>query len=414
MKRILIISHCPLNKENNMGRTIYELFEGYDPNCLAHLYFNNLKPKFDICHNFYQITDKTAFKSFFKRTGVRGNIVNNELVSSAKSDAESFNRRIKSLFDNRSLGRLLRDYLYRMSRLKTSQLYDWVEEFKPDCIFFLPGFYIFSMDFTMALAKKYSIPVFTYFVDDFYCVNDSGWRGFFHHQAYKKHFRKYIAFSTKNFYISHNNIELYQRKFNVNGEVLMVPTPIKTYPKNSYDKNRFVFMGNLSLGRVDSLIDIAKTLARINSAAYIEIHSRFTNKKTVKKLAKYDNIKLCSFVSYDEANLLIANSAVAINCESFKPKNIKRIFCSFSTKIPDILSLKTLMFSYGPKGVASIDYIKENDCGLVATNINELENILSKYFRNEFDIQAIINNGLQTLKKNHSKKNVFDKLWSGF
>ena len=63
-----------------------------------------------------------------------------------------------------SLGR---NILWSFRKWSNSNLYEWIEKFSPEVIFFAAGGSCFSYDIVNTISKKYSLPVYLYYMDDF-------------------------------------------------------------------------------------------------------------------------------------------------------------------------------------------------------------------------------------------------------
>ena len=62
MKKVLVISNGCFSLTDSNGRTLAKLFKGYSPEKLAQLYTYGT-PDFEVCKNYYKVTDKDALKS---------------------------------------------------------------------------------------------------------------------------------------------------------------------------------------------------------------------------------------------------------------------------------------------------------------------------------------------------------------
>ena len=58
----------------------------------------------------------------------------------------------------------------------------------------------------------------------------------------------------------------------------------------------------------------------------------------------------------------MANSMAVIHTESFEQEMMELVRFSVSTKIAESLMYGPCLIAYGPEGIASIDYLKENKC----------------------------------------------------
>ena len=54
---VLIIGHNPFNKELPNGRTLLELFSGFEKSQLAEIFLHPDAPNFEVCNRYYRIVD---------------------------------------------------------------------------------------------------------------------------------------------------------------------------------------------------------------------------------------------------------------------------------------------------------------------------------------------------------------------
>ena len=89
-RKILIISHNPINRFDNMGKTIGNNFSGFSDQELCQLYFKNQNVDAQNCNNFFCIDDVSICKSIINRRYKTGkNIPNKTRVEKASSVEEN-------------------------------------------------------------------------------------------------------------------------------------------------------------------------------------------------------------------------------------------------------------------------------------------------------------------------------------
>ena len=75
---------------------------------------------------------------------------------------------------------------------------------------------------------------------------------------------------------------------------------------------------------------------------------------------------------------------------------------SISTKIADSLASGICLFAYGPKEVASIEYLIDNECAVVCVDKEKLKATLINIFVDKELRDKCINNAIQTAERNHN------------
>lgn len=413
MKRVLIISHGPFDYSNNRGRTLIELFKDYPSDKLACLCLNVGRFDFSVCKNYFQIGDKESCKSIFKRNYPVGHIVKEEEYKATHTTKKKVIRkkdRVINFFAN-SFGRRVKDVLYRISHFESKQLFAWLDEYKPEVIFYMPCEYIYSMKTVLKIQKKYHTSLVNFCVDDFYRYNSFGFTGLWYYWNYRNVYKKLIKNSSKLFYISPNYIDLYKDYFGVEGELLRVPSDVIDKRHVGSKEKQVVFLGNTTLGRYRSITEIAKVLYEIDDEYKVSIYTGVVRKKIKKAFEKVPNISLKRAVSYSEANDIIKNASLVINAESLKKKYFKRVWGSFSTKVPDLLMIRTPIISYGPKGQYSIDYLKDNEIWFAANNIEELKKQILIFSSHQYDEKSNNDRIDELLILNHDAKKNRQRLY---
>ena len=110
-------------------------------------------------------------------------------------------------------------------------------------------------------------------------------------------------------------------------------------------------------------------------------------------------------ISYDQVKRVMEESDILLHVEDFHENNIDFCRYSLSTKIADSLMSNRCLLCYGPKEVASIDYIASQECALVATDEIELLDTLKWICCNPNKLSEIASKALTVANKNHSLKN---------
>ena len=100
--------------------------------------------------------------------------------------------------------------------------------------------------------------------------------------------------------------------------------------------------------------------------------------------------------------MVMENSVAVIHTESFAPKIKEKIRFSVSTKIAESLMYGPCLIAYGPEGIASIDYLKENKAAYVITRPEDLESGLTEILTNRDLREQIVRNARALAVKNHN------------
>ncbi len=156
---------------------------------------------------------------------------------------------------------------------------------------------------------------------------------------------------------------------------------------------RIVYAGNLYYGRDDTLMYLANAIKRINKneqKMILEIYSgAVPTDETMSKLNVENASRFMGRRSFDEIKKILHEADIVLHVESFDPKQIEYVHYSFSTKIIDCLQSGNLSMAIGPKGIASIEYLRDIKGTVV---LDDLELI-------EKELQGLVNNPSTILER---------------
>ena len=394
MKRVLVISNGCFSLTDSNGRTLAKLFNGYDPQKLAHLHTYGT-PDFNVCNNYYKISDKDALKSFLTRRPC-GGIVKNENKRVEVAPTVGYARKGKKT----PFKMILREMVWKFSKCRQGDLIKWLEDFSPEAILLFAGDGAFLMDLASHIAEKFNIPVTIYTTED-YCFKDYNYITK-RKSLFFKFFKKFLDKSYKNaeryikqgFFNTDMLTDMYAQGFSFPCSCMYARSDMEfkpTYAPVDMTNVRVSYLGNLGLNRHIPLCDIADALANIATGAKLDVYG--SAKPEVEQALKSNpNIDFKGFVDYEQVVAIIHNSDLLIHTEYDDPYNLCDLKAAFSTKIPDSISSGTPLFIYANENLACTDFIIKKQCAFVATRKNELEDVLKKALSSENERRKILDN----------------------
>lgn len=417
MKKILIISHNPINTTDNMGKTIGNIFSKFQKEKLCQLYFRKQNVEAKNCENFFCIDDISMLKSILNRKYETGSIVKNN------TNIDEFKETTEEIFQygrkRTGLIYIARNILWKIGKWNTKALKSWLKKMNPMCIFFVAGDYSFAFKISMKIAKKLNIPLYIYFTDEFY-RDDIGKTDIFkslYKIFYRKNLKNAIEQSKTYFTITNEMLDFYEKEFNKVGKVLMNTTEINEFPEISYQdiKNiQIKYIGNLGYDRWKNIIEINDIINKVNNKGKIkfsfEVYSGEKQPYILEQIKDKlkDNFK--GTITKEETEEKIKEANILIHTESFEKKNREQVKYSLSTKIPDILASRRILLAYGPEEIASIKYVRDNEIGLVANNKEDLEKLLIEISENKINYSEMFENAAKIVEKNHRIDVVYNVL----
>ncbi len=408
--RILIISHNVFSDSENMGKTLLNLFSGFDEDDICQLYFHSEVPTVDgICGNYFRITDRDALKSIVTRT-MHGTKFDKSQVQKDLNTSRIDTGAVAKIYQKgrkrTPLIYLARDFIWSLSNWFSEDLKLWLLENKPDVLFYAAGDYSFSYKIAYKIAKYLKIPLIVYCVDDFFLFN-ANWKrllGKVRQRLFMKTVYKTIGLADSIITICDKMASDYSKLFNKKCHVIYTTSENKTI-NFSLKPQKFAYFGSLGVNRDMQLIDIGQAV--INTADSTGIHTVdvYTAEKrseVLKRMSHAPGITLHNAVSQNEMLKILAECIAVIHTESFDDIFRQRVKYSISTKIAESLMYGPCLFVYGPEEVGSVEYVRENQAAYVVSKKEELENGLIELFTNTELRDTIIKSARTVANKNHN------------
>ncbi len=407
--KVLLISHTVLSKTNNMGKTLMSYFNNWNSNDIAQLYVHSEVPtNSSVCKNYYRFTDIDAIKSIFIPY-IKGKEYSSSKIKSNRITARTDNGIIRKAYiagsKRKSWSMALREVIWYFSHWETIELKEWVDNFSPDIIFLASGDYAFIYNIAYKISDYVNKPLVVSCVDDFYFYNrnENSLLGRLVYKSYMKTVYKTMAKATNIFTICDAMNREYTELFGKTCHVLHTASIEK---KLIFYKNRkqISYIGNLDFNRYKQLINIGRTLKKINigeEPLSLNIYSGVLNEEIIRELTIENGIHFHGEISSEDVLEVMRNSMIVIHTEDFDEEVKKMVRFSVSTKIAESLMYGPCLVAYGPQGIASIDYLKENQVAYVITSPSDLEKGLVEIISNSILREQIVERARELAHKNH-------------
>lgn len=423
-RKILIVSHNPISKVDNMGKTIGNIFSNFPKEELCQLYLHNQTPNFDICDQYYAFNEVSIVKSIFKNIETGEVVINKPNVDHVDKDQKPATSKSKIKSFLYQYGRSRNDFIYCVRNLiwncgkwNTNALKEWIKEQNPTCIFFFVGDYFFLFNIVLEIAHSLNIPVYSYYVDDFYFSKKIKQKLGMDARLYRKAFKKLYSESKMNFCISEKMANDYENQFHTPTHVLM-NTSNKVLSKKMNQSNKIImsYFGNISYNRWENLSLLSDAISTLNKMydkkIEFNIYSGEKNKETLEKLTSNPNVNFKGQISTDEVLNKMIESDILVHVESFNEMTKASVKYSVSTKIPDLLASNRIIIAFGPEDVASIEYLSKYNTALVLKD-NDVQQIMEQlkpiYLGDDF--QTYKDNAIYLYNKNHTSESIKEILY---
>lgn len=397
--KLLIISYNSLLSSNSNGRTMINLISSYPKDKIAQFYMSNDFPDYENCCKYYRITDMDVFKSTFllKEVGQEVNPKIKENLENGKVYSEILKKRKNQMI------RFFRQKMWDISFWKDEKFNHFIESFSPDVILLQSGNNAFIDKIAIDISKKRNIPVILFNFEDYYFHNLKKKTIFslINKRYNDKQFRKTMKYVSGVIYNTEKIRNTYAEEFGEHKSIVIMQAASEesVRAKEEY-KDKVCYLGNLSLSRHKSIIEIAKELIKYN--IQIDIFSNCTDEKIIDELKTCKNVNYKGFVDYNECKIITKSCKLLICCESFDVQNINQLKHAFSTKISDSLASGVPVLMYAPKGIAATDYLKENNIAFVASSKDELEETIKQSIFDDEMRNTIVNNAKKIAEENHN------------
>lgn len=384
---VLIISSNPLSSTMSNGKTLASFFENYPREHLFQLYYYEWLPDIDI-KSYFKISDQDMLKRFFHKKD------NSGIVQCAEPNAEnvtminSNNKASKGY-----LKRLLREFLWLGNRWLNNELDTWLDYVSPDVCFFVAGNCAFSHTICNYVCNKYRASLFTYVTDDYFLKRHEFSPFFWLHRSwYTKKMQLSVDRCEQFFTISSKMQKEYMRLFGKKSLMLVNLTDYATNNEEVNEKSLYddclslVYAGSLYYGREEIILKISEMIEKINLKSQFKIRfDIYTNNSMSKKaqriMAHYNYSNIHNSVGANELKKILINCDIPVFVESFDKKNIEKVRLSFSTKIPEYLSLGKCILAVGPNNVSSIEYLM--DCAWCITDLPDIDKGIYELVKNK-------------------------------
>lgn len=421
--RILLVTSMPWREDNNIGNSYSNLFGDVDEFEIAHIYCRSGWPFNNKVKKYFQITESDLIKNRFKSfhaTGHSFELTSGSEYANEKEITDKTYNRLRIL--RWELFFIARDLIWAFGRWKSKELYDFIENFKPDLIFgtltYMPNINQMMVD----IKKRYNIPLVLYSWDDVYSFNHYSLNPLFWiRKIYQRSFIKNSVSNSELLYvISAEMKEEYTRYFNKECKLLYKSYDFSDMPsvKNEVSTPiRLVFMGNIGAGRWKALYNLALALKHINQKQVKAKLDIYTLSPVSEDMIKKLNIKGASCLRRAVPQELVMKTQqdadILVHVEPINKREASFYRLSFSTKLVDYLFNARCILGLGCK-TSTLSYIEKNDAGIVVYD-NKLLIDKLQYLLNQPEL--IIDYGKKAWTcgfNNHKREKIKDMLLNDF
>lgn len=376
---VLIISHNPLSRVYNNGKTMLSFFENWPREKLSQIYLTLDPPDFSIINQYYRISDNDILRSILRKYELPGQKITPETYSNTRDNATKekwFYRAVRFFYVNRlPLASIIRSSMWRRKTWDNEHLWEWIERVSPDIVFFQCGNVSAVFDFVEKVCSNRGIPLIMQSTDDYigahFSVDPFFW---LYLRDMRKSYKRAVDIAYRNIVIGEMMRNEYMRMFGGRYYVAMNSVSVHSAKKCSdqipnTNTPSVSYFGNLGLGRGEVIAHLAKRMEpyAINFRVYSMMKPSKRQSRMMKKL---NNLRFMGGVTGEQFSEALRQSDVLLHVESFKRRHKIITRLSISTKIPEYLASGKTILACGPAGIASIDYLRSSKTAVIITGLN--------------------------------------------
>ncbi len=418
--RVLVFSQASWNTVNSFGNTLTNWFDGWEEAQFFHFYARQQKPNTKIVDTYYHVSAIEILKGSLlgRQTGTMFNA--SELIfedSNEKTEKEQ--SQIAKLHRNKKeIVYWGMEKVWLSKKWINSSFDRFVGVANPDVIFaFATNSYILEPAIQHIKQSYPDVKVILYIADDPQAEYEN--HAWYRRGYLKKGIDYCFDVADKLYGASDEMCEKYRSIYGKEVTPLYKGCTFeKPVKKENNDILRLVYAGNLLYGRKETLIEIAKSLAKINELgvkAVLEVYSN-TPIDEDEKRQWFDNINAyyMGVRPYDEIKTILNEADIVLHVESFEEDRMKAVKYSFSTKIIDCLQSGSVVVGIGPSGIASIEYIRKVDGAITIDNNSDIYRELSNLIEQKDTFLSRANATREYAIQHHDVNAVRKKLHNDF
>lgn len=407
--RVLVVSNNSFSKTSSNGRTLGNLFAGWPKEKLAQFCISTTEPDFELCDNYYLLTDRSVLEGFkhFRgghRCAIEANLgtEGNTVIGGKKA----FKTPWKAL---------LRHIVWCGKRWDSKVFRNWVDNCKPELVLVMNSDAPFILDIATDISRSRNIPLVMFNTEGFYFFKNNYYRPsrYFSDMAfslyqhvYIRHFRKMMKRVSLSIHLNSALKEDFEKEFGGKHIVLYTGSNVAFDSSNLNVKQPvFSYLGNFGFDRPKALVEVAETLQCINPDYYLNVYGKVLKKEIINVLETTKGIRFHGMIPYNKVVEVMRNSTILFHVEAQNESFKEALKYGFSTKIGDSVSSGRCFLIYSADDVAGAKYIKETGAGWFANNKTDLRGCIESILMDQTTRTRVLAKAKEIALENHSIEN---------
>lgn len=403
------------------SNTISELFRDYSKDKLACLYIRADRSDSASCRHYFHILEGRVMKSIFKRRIATGEEywLDNLEDPSADIDAEKA-RYDKYRKKKNWLYTFARELVWAFGHWRSKELDAFLRDFNPEIVFFPIESYIHFNRINEYIIKKCNPKIVLGYMwdDNFTYKQNRGSLGFYIHRWWLRHgVKRLVKKCNTLFAICPKMKRELDEEFGIDSVLLTKPiyhfNDLKVYEKHQPIK--LLYTGKLIYGRDATVAEIVDAIKEVNKDGQKVLLQIYTDTELPEDLNKRICVPGCceikGFVPQSEVLKIQKEADVLLYVESLSDEKLTARL-SFSTKMTDYLSSGTCIWAAGNSDLAPLEYLKDEDAGLVSTDKESIRLVLQQIIASPEVLCEYAQKAQECGRRNHDAahiRKVFDQ-----
>ena len=398
---------------NSSSRSLDSYFHYWERDKVRQVFSRNWKPQKGHCGELYQIKDSDLLKKWFHRPVDVGTIYRYENLdeqgtSQIIDEGDLTSQGYKLGRSHTPMIELLRGQLWRDKYWCSTKLIKWLDDYKPELIFYNFTNNLFLQKIVLFIADRYGIPIVTAVGDDYYFNDKKSLSPAYHlfRRKFKKLTEAIFTHKGSAVYACDKIRDKYNGRFRLNGETIYFNTTVIRKPFNpiNTDNPKIVYFGNIRLGRNHALKKIADALGRINPSYKLEVYSNEQDEAVYGELKAHHSVDWLGAIPYAEVLKKTSSCDIYVVVEGFREEDIIFTKYSLSTKAADGLGSGATVFAYGPAESGLIDYLQKTGAAFVCSEENEVEDMIRQLLTDADGQKKRYETAVEVTRMNHTLK----------
>ncbi|MGU8477316.1 hypothetical protein ACV3QH_08585 [Clostridium perfringens] len=404
-KKLLVVSNDPISKTSNNGKTIASFIDEKDKNYVRQLYFSTEKPSVK-GYLYYQLSDKDVLKGIFRQKQ-RGRAC--EAIDRISQLASEHNH---NKIKRNAFTRILREFLWSKN-WKSKQLIKWLDEYKPDVVFFVAGDSGFAYKIVNFIVNRYKSRLVTYITDDYIMPRNK-------ENMIEKIRRKYIRKKMLNcieesdeyFTISTLMQDAYYKLSGKKSNLMInITSSLKMkcdFGKLENKNINIIYTGSLYYNRDKTIGLVAEAVSRYNEKIkgqkkHIEISVYSNIEPDIRSKQKFVKKNICEYrgsLNPEELKYALNRADILLFVESFDEEMKEKTKYSLSTKVPEYMSVGKPILAIGPNDIGSMNYL--NDVAFCANSEEKIYSVIQQMLSSHEAMNQKARLAIEKFNNNHN------------